>query len=245
MKINIIILAAGKGTRLEKLAEGKPKAMVLLNNKPFIEYAVKLAEKLKVKPIVVVGYKKDQIIKYLKNRAKYVIQYQQFGTGHAVKSASKLLKGKKGITLVYFADMPLWSLKTARKIIHTFRKARPKITITSAKIPDSFNYGRTIRDKFGKVIKIVETKDCSKQELKVREMHASFYAFDNFWLFNNIGKLKKLNKQGEYYLTDTVGLAISQGEAVEGIICDKSQEALGINTSEDLKKVTALLSSRT
>lgn len=242
--LNIIILAAGRGKRLGNLSKNKPKAMINLLGKPLIEYSVSLAESLKVKPIIVVGYKKEMIINYLKNRAQYVEQKELLGTGHAVMSATKILKNKSGITLVYFADNPLWSLKTAKKVIDTFVKNKLTMVITSAKISADFMYGRVIRNKQGKVKAIVEAKDCNSDQLEIKEMHSSFYAFDNEWLFDNLPKIKSQNIQKEYYLTDTLGLAVKQGKKVEGIWAYKKEEAYGINTTEDLKKVEKYLQNK-
>ncbi len=242
--LNIIILAAGRGKRLGNLSKNKPKAMINLLGKPLIEYSVSLAESLKAKPIIVVGYKKEMIIDYLKNRAQYVEQKELLGTGHAVMAASKILKNKSGITLVYFADNPLWSLKTAKKVIKTFIDQKLTMIVTSAKISADFMYGRVIRDNKNQVKAIIEAKDCNQKQLKINEMHSSFYAFDNKWLFANLAKIKNQNVQKEYYLTDTLGLAVSQNKKVEGIWAYKKEEAYGINTTEDLKKVEKYLQNK-
>lgn len=240
MKNNIfgIILAAGKGTRIDNKSIGDylPKVMLKLGEKPLIYYSIKAIKKAGIsKPILIVGYKKEKVINFLGPQLTYIEQKEQLGTGHAVKVAAPILKGKKGTTVVIYGDMPFWKPETIQKAIQIQRDLEAKVVLTSAKVPESFMFGRVVRDSNGQVKKIIEAKDCSKREYKIKEMNASLYAFDNEWLFNNLGKIKNNNVKREYYLTDIVGIAIEQGKRVEAIWANSWKEALGVNTLDELK----------
>ena len=234
--VNAVILAAGKGTRMPKAEI--PKVLYELDNKPMIEYIVDNLISIGIKkPIVVVGYQAEKIKKFLGGRAQYALQKEQLGTGHATKAAEGLLKGKKGTALVIYGDMPLWSEETYKSLIKKQIKDKAEVVMTSIELPKEYAYGRVIRDREGKISGVIEEKDCSPEELRVKEKNAGLYAFDNVWLFENLVRLQSNNVQHEYYLTDMIGLAVNQGKKVETVWAKNPEEGMGVNTLEDYKAV--------
>jgi bifunctional UDP-N-acetylglucosamine pyrophosphorylase / glucosamine-1-phosphate N-acetyltransferase len=240
MSFRIIILAGGKGARMN--CEDLPKVLVQVNAQPMIEYAVAISEALGVKPIVVTGFKKELIDDYLGERVDYVFQEEQLGTGHAVLMVKDLLKEFSGQVLVMYGDHPLIKRETLEKLIENHKDP---ITIMTTTVEDYDDWRDCLRG-FGKIIKkdqlitaIREVKDCNDQELEIKELNPGYYCFDSQWLWANIDKLKNENSQSEYYLTDLIDLAVSQGYSINSVEIEPV-ECLGVNTLEQLKKVEEL-----
>lgn len=245
MKITGIILAAGKGTRMND--DSKPKVMFDLNGKPLVDYCIENLRNSGVNDItLVVGYKQDVIRKYFGDSINYAEQKELLGTGHAVMSAKAEVEGTSDAVLVRYGDMPLYTDETLKRLINIFKKEKPTIAMLSVIFEDPvyWAYGRIIRNEGGDVEEIIEQKDCNKGQLKIKECNPGFYMFDAKWLWSNIEKLKTNNAQGEYYLTDMIGLAKSQGKKVVGIPVTSSDEALGINTPEQLQKAEGIVQNR-
>lgn len=245
-KYAAIVLAAGKGTRMnEGIASPIPKVMFEIAGKPIIHYTVENIKKSGVEDIaLVVGYKKELIEEYLKDEVEYVVQEKQLGTGHAVMMAKELLAGKSEAVIVCYGDMPLVKPETIKKLISTFESDNPAIAMISAISEDPFGYGRIVRDLSGEVSGIKEHKDCSKDELKIKEWNPGFYIFNSEWLWSNINKLESDNAQNEYYLTDLIKIAKEQGEKIIAVPVSEESEALGINSQDQLKEAETILESR-
>jgi bifunctional UDP-N-acetylglucosamine pyrophosphorylase/glucosamine-1-phosphate N-acetyltransferase len=240
-KVQIIILAAGKGTRMK--SEG-PKALTLFKNKPFLEHILETIETLRLpaKPIIVVGYKKEQILEVIGDAYTYAHQDEQLGTGHAVMSAKQTVDPKSTTIVVISADQPLISKETILKIITTHLEEKPVITLAIAALPDFMDwrrgmerFGRIIRDKNGELKNMVEYKDATDEEKDITEVNAAVYAFDSAWLWNNIHKLNRENVQGEYYITDLIRLACNQGEKIKTVPVANLLEMLQPNSKEELE----------
>jgi len=242
-----IILAAGKGTRIDAKdgTESIPKVMIKLGGKPLAYYCVKTIQKAGItKPILVVGYQKEKVERFFGSQVDYIEQKEQLGTGHAVAAAAKKLAGKDGVTVVMYGDMPFFKPETIKKVIAQQIKTQAPVVITIADVPEQFMFGRVVRDRSGKIAKIVEAKDCSPEEYQIKETNVSLYAFDNQWLFENLPKLKNQNVKKEYYLTDLIEIVIGQGLSVEGITTLRWQESLGINTWKDYQAAEKELKRR-
>jgi len=239
---NVIILAAGKGTRMKS---DLPKVMQELKNKPLIEYVVATVESLYIKPVIVVS--DDGIVKnYLVDRAEYVIQSERLGTGHAVMQAEDLLKNKDGAVVVLYGDMPFIKAESIENLVKIHNENNSKISLMTVRVPnfeseykDFYDFGRIVRDDNGEVKKIVELKDASEEERGIKELNTSYFCFDNEWLWGNIKKLKNENASEEYYLTDLLGLAIVNGDKVSTIEI-LPEEAVGVNTKDHLEKINIL-----
>ncbi len=235
----IVILAAGKGTRM---GSELPKVLVPLNGKPMIHYLMEsvLAAEPKLKPIVVVSPDNREIISRALSdyQVNYAIQEQQLGTGHAVASARELVDIKAKNILVLYGDHPF--LKT--NSIKSFLELSPEaLTIMPTLLPDFtgwhhnfYGWGRIVRNEAGEVEAIVELKDASDEEKLITEVNPGFMCFNKDWLFKNIDKLKDDNKAHEFYLTDMVKIAFEEKFKVETIIIEP-QEAMGINSPDELK----------
>ena len=240
-KIKIIILAAGKSARMKM---DEPKALAMLKNKPFLRHILDTIKKLDsgIKPIIVVGHKKERIKEVLGNEHIYAEQSEQLGTGHAVMSARKAINDNPEIILVISADQPLISKETIESIISVHAEKNPTMTIATVLVPD-FEDWRTGLNHFGRIIrgtdnlvkKIVEFKDASDEEKKIKELNLALYAFDAEWLWGNINKIKNKNAQAEYYLTDLIKMACDQQKKIEAMPVANIIEALQPNSKEELE----------
>ncbi|OIO29633.1 hypothetical protein COX93_00975 [Candidatus Nomurabacteria bacterium CG_4_10_14_0_2_um_filter_30_12] len=235
--IKILILAAGKGKRMQS---DLPKVLIELNGKPIIKYILKSIKKaFNQKPIAIIGHKAGLVESKLKDFCSYVIQKEQLGTGHAVLCTKKECKDARHI-IVLSGDQPLISPKTLKNLLKKHLKEKTKITFTTTEVSD-FNdwrkafiaFGRIIR-KNGEITGICEYRDASEKEKLIREVNAGSYVFDAKWLWENLEKIKNNNIQNEYYLTDLLHLASKEKEKVEAIQIE-SHEALGANTKEELE----------
>lgn len=246
-KIICIILAAGKGTRMnEGEASPIPKVMFEANGKPIIHYAVEAIERAGIEKIIlVVGYKKEMVMDYFDGNVEYAVQEEQLGTGHAVMMA-KEKAGKAEAVIVFYGDHALYRPESINKLIETYEKEKPTIAMLSVVFedPEFWAFGRIIRNPNGEVQEIVEQKDCTPEQLKIKESNPGFYIFDAKWLWENINKLKTENVQKEYYLTDIIGIAKEQGKRIIAIPVPEYTEALGINTPEHLAEAEGILKKR-
>ncbi|HEV7702271.1 MAG TPA: NTP transferase domain-containing protein [Candidatus Paceibacterota bacterium] len=248
-KIQIIILAGGKGVRMK--SEG-PKALTLLQGKPFLLYILDTLKKLdrKIKPIIVVGYKKEQIVDTLGAEYTYAEQREQLGTGHAVLVArEQAQKNPHQMVLILSADQPLVSKETLENIIATHTKNRLAITLGTAVVPDYkewraglySNFGRVVREQNGQVKQLVEFKNATDEEKHIKEVNPALYMFDAAWLWSNIDKIEIDPTRNEYKLTDLIHIAFSQGKTIEAVPITNLIEALQPNSKEELEVLEKLV----
>ena len=232
MGLSIVLLAAGEGKRMKT---DKPKPLVHLADHPLIQYSLDTAKTLKPERIVLVtGYKKDEVKKYVlsNNPGDFVFceQKERLGTGHAVKQAAPYLPDT-GKTLVLYADVPLVSAKSLRKLIKSSN--RKKLSILTSKVTDPRWYGRIIRDEAESPIAIREEADASNSEKNINEIFTGIMIADNEFLKKGLKGLLRNNKAGEYYLTDLVDYA-SKRQLKIGSTQTKEKEILGANNKEEL-----------
>ena len=232
MGLSIVLLAAGEGKRMKT---DKPKPLVNLADHPLIQYSLDTAQELKPeRMILVTGYKKDEVKKYVlsKNAGDYIFceQKERLGTGHAVKQASPYLPDM-GKTLVLYADVPLVSSKSLRKLIKSSN--RKKLSILTAKVDDPKWYGRIIRDENEDPIAIREEADASSDEKNISEIFTGIMIAENEFLKKGLKGLLRNNKAGEYYLTDLVDYA-SKRQLKIGSTKTDEKEILGANNKEEL-----------
>ncbi len=246
-KIQIIILAAGKGTRMKT---DEPKALALLKGKPFLQHILETIKKLNTgtEPIIVVGYKKERIKEILGENYMYAEQHEQLGTGHAVMSAQSSIKKEHNIVLIISTDQPVVSKETLEHIISEHKKEKPIITIGTVTVPDFKDwrvglnhFGRIIRDNDNLVKGIIEFKDASEEEKNIKELNPALYAFDAKWLWENIDKLKNENMQKEYYIGDLLKIAFNQNKKINAIPITNIIEALQPNSKEELEMLENLI----
>jgi bifunctional UDP-N-acetylglucosamine pyrophosphorylase/glucosamine-1-phosphate N-acetyltransferase len=245
-KFAAVILAAGKGTRMnEGKASPIPKVMFQVKGKPIIRYSVDLIKKAGIERVVlVVGYKKELVMDYFGDEVEYAVQTEQLGTGHAAMMAEEKLKGQTESVIIFYGDNPFFKPETVKKLIRLYEKEMPTIAMLSVifENPEFWAFGRIIRDENKEVAAIVEQKDCSAKQLKIKENNPGFYIINANWFFENSSRIEKKNTQKEYYLTDIVEIARKQGKRIIAIPVSEESEALGINTPEQLKEAEKILS---
>ena len=236
-----LILAAGKGTRMESEL---PKVLHRCAGKPMVCHVIEAAREAGADRVVVIaGYKSEEVHAELGDSVLYAEQTEQLGTGHAVLCAKDQLEAQ-GCTMILCGDTPLITARTLRQLAEAHEKAGNGVTVLSAILEDPKGYGRIIRDKDGHFLRITEDKDCSPEEKEVREINAGMYLFDTAMLRDSLDKLTNDNAQGEYYLTDTIELIKAAGGQVDAMPVDDVTEILGVNTKEQLKTAEELMLQR-
>lgn len=245
---DIIVLAGGKGSRMK---HHLPKVMVELDGRPLIDYVVSAVESSGVthKPIVVISPAGQSIRDELGDRAQYVVQAEQLGTGHAARCALPEVVPEAKQVIVLYGDQPLIRPQTIREISETHTTSNGPLTMMTITVPNYeglyeslYDFGRIVRDTGGQIRKIVEMKDASPEEQQLRELNPSIFCFDRPWLMQAIERLTPHNAQHELYLTDLVEFAMAEGHAPSSVDLPPEQ-AIGINTPEQLRVAETLLYS--
>ena len=241
MKITAVILAAGQGTRMRSAL---PKVLHPLLGRPLVLYSLEAAtQATQSLPVLVVGHAAEQVQNATGEAARYALQEPQLGTAHAVMQAEPLLRGQSDLVLVTAADMPLLTVETLQELIQTHINHPGPITLLSALADETSDFGRVVRLPDGSVQAVVEVAQATPEQLAIREVNTSIYCFDAAWLWNALRRIP-LSPKGEFYLTDTVGLATSEGMSVGALVVRDSQEAIGINTRQHLAQAEAALRQR-
>ncbi len=234
-----IILAAGKGTRMKS---GLPKVLHKICGQPMIHYSLETLKKLNLKIVIVVGYKKEKIVEACGDKYIYAEQKEQLGTAHAVISAkSKIPKEVKTVLILNGDDSAFYRPQTLQKLIDIHLKNKNTITLLSLNLDDPEGFGRIKKDSSGKILGIVEEKNASQEEKKIKEINLGTYCFDANFLWNNLSKISKNKISGEYYLTDLITLAISQNKKIQTVLLENPKEWIGINTPEQLAKANQIM----
>ena len=241
MGMKAIVLAAGKGTRLQTENCDLPKVLRTALGKPLLAYVLEGLRFLEREDIVIVaGYKRDMVEKAFAGYP-FAVQAEQLGTGHAVACAAAALADYEGPVLVCCGDMPLMREETYRTMFATHEKEGNVCTILAAVCQDDLPYGRILRRADGTFDRVVEDKDCTAEQKKIRELNAGVYVFDAKKLFAALGQLKNDNAQGEYYLTDVPAILQAEGGRVGVCAACTADEMLGVNTPAQLAQVEAYL----
>ncbi len=227
MNIMAIVLAGGQGKRMKSKLY---KVLHPVCGKPLVGHVLDTLEHVQTnRTVVVVGHGAEAVRSYVGDRAEFVLQEQQLGTGHAVLQAKRLLADQDGVTIVICGDTPLVTEQSLREMIRVHREEQAAATLLTAWFDNPRGYGRVIRDENGGVARIVEQKDCTPQEREVKEINAGTYCFDNRKLFQALDKVTNDNAQQEYYLTDVIGILRQQGEKVAAYRTEDQGEAVGVN----------------
>ncbi len=237
-----VILAAGKGTRMQSKLY---KVLHKVCDRTMVELVLDSLNNLEMQEVItVVGHGAERVKEVLGDRTKFVLQAEQLGTAHAVKVAKDELKDKEGTTIVMYGDTPLIRPETINSMLDHHENTNAKATVLTAIADDPFAYGRIIRDVNGKLVKIVEEKDATEQEKKIKEINSGIYCFDNKLLFEMLEKVKNDNKQGEYYLPDVLGLIREQKEIIETYLCEDFDETFGVNDRVALAYAESVMRNR-
>lgn len=239
--LNVIILAAGDSIRMQS---DTPKVLHPLGGRPLIEYSVRLADVLaQTLPVVVIGRGAQAVRDQLSGRARYVEQQQRLGTGHAVLQARELLAGQPGMVAVFYGDMPLLTVETMQRLLRLHADGNSVLSMLTFESSTPRGFGRIVRSASGDVHAIVEEVDCTPEQRLISELNPGLYCFEAGWLWQNIDAIP-VSPKGEYYLTDLIGMAVSQERRVAAVKVDDATEMLGINTREHLAEAEAVLRGR-
>jgi bifunctional UDP-N-acetylglucosamine pyrophosphorylase/glucosamine-1-phosphate N-acetyltransferase len=260
MQPNILIMAAGLGTRMKS---GRAKVLHTLAGRPLISHVVRSA--LELRPnclIVVVGHQADEVRAAVEReieratkrlgpdaewhpRVEFALQAEQRGTGHAVMAARDLIKELEGCLVVLYGDMPMVHPQTISDLVQAHTSGRSVATAVTVKLDDPTGYGRIIRNFHRELVSVIEEKDATDQQRAIKEINSGLYCFDIVPLLGIMDRLTTLNKQGEYYLTDTLGHFTSIGYRVGTYQLAHPEELLGVNNRVELARLEARVRQET
>ncbi len=251
-----VVLAAGKGTRMRSAL---PKVLHPLTGVPLLAHVLKAVEAIPAspafapqvatttshRPIVVLGYGAEQVIATFGERCIYAMQEEQLGTGHAVLAAREAVEALDPLpqtVLVCYGDTPLISSAILARVLVEHLARRATVTFLTAITDQPSDFGRVVRGTGGQVCEIIELKRATEEQREIREINSGVYCFDRAWLWPTLQKLPR-NAAGEYYLTDLVGIASSQGHLI-ATVSGSFDETIGINDRVQLAAVEQLLRRR-
>jgi bifunctional UDP-N-acetylglucosamine pyrophosphorylase / glucosamine-1-phosphate N-acetyltransferase len=233
-QVTAVILAAGEGKRMRSR---QPKVLHPLCGRPLIAFPLRTARTLADRIVLVVGPNAEEVVVVAGADVRSVVQKERLGSGHAVQQARA--ECGEGTILVLPGDMPLLSAETIGRLVEHHRKSRAAATVLTAIVPAPHGYGRVIRQR-GRVKKIVEERDATAAEKKVAEINTSVYCFTAARLWPALDKVRPNNDQGEYYLTDVIGILARAGAKVEAVVAADPAEASGVNDRKQLAAVAAV-----
>lgn len=242
--LEVVILAAGLGTRMKSATV---KVLHRAAGRPIIDYVLDLAGEVSDRPpVVVVGHQREAVEKSIGVRARFAVQEQQLGTGHAVMQALPMLQQDAATTrvLILSGDVPLTRPETLRRLSEEHDREGNALTLLTMILDEPAMYGRIVRDANGAVVRIVEARDANEEEKSIREVNAGIYLFDAPALVANLRNLSTDNAQGEYYLTDLIAMIRNSGKRVGAVVAANPVEALGVNSRNELAVVEAEIQSR-
>jgi bifunctional UDP-N-acetylglucosamine pyrophosphorylase / glucosamine-1-phosphate N-acetyltransferase len=238
--LHVVVLAAGKGTRMKSAL---PKVLHRAAGLPLIDHVLRAASALTPASIViVVGHEAAQLTDALRIRLglAFAVQEPQLGTGHALLQAESHLAGASGTVVLLSGDVPLLRAESLAALVRRHQERRAAATVLTAVVPSPAGYGRIVRGA-GRIERIVEHKDASPAERELGEINSGVYAFDIGPLFAALREIGSSNAQGEYYLPDLVRIYRARGLTVETVTLDDWREILGVNSRKELADVGAIL----
>ncbi len=243
----VIILAAGKGKRM---GADVPKPLVPIAGRPMIAHLLDsvIASGVDVLPIVVVAPDSQGLFAdALHELCAFAVQTEQLGTGHAVMSAKEAV-GDAGRVVILYGDHPFIPASTLRELVALHDKLPNAVAMLTSTVPDFTGryegfrgWGRIIRDPSGKVVALREAKDCTDDELAIREVNPGIYVFPSAWMWEQLPRLGNANASGEYYLTDLFTMAFAEGMQVVTADADPLH-VMGVNTPEELQSAEEVFS---
>lgn len=234
-----IVMAAGKGTRMESEL---PKVLVPACGRPMIEYVLDTLDAAGIdKSVVVVGYRADDVREALKHRSNvaFADQTEQLGTGHAVMMCREHLDAHEGAVLVVTGDSPMIQVDSVNALLDLYKNDKPACILGTLHSDDPTGLGRIVRNDQGDFTGIVEHKDATPEQLQITEVNMSTYVFDCAELRPTLDKLTNDNKQEEYYITDCPGILRDEGKDVRALPVLKPCESLSVNNMAHLAVVEA------
>ena len=237
-----VILAAGMGTRMKS---EMPKVIHKVCGKPLAKWVIDASKDAGADAVLTItGHKSDMVRETIGNACEYALQAEQKGTGHAVMQAADFIKAHKGNVVILNGDTPLITAETITKAIEYHTSEGNFATVITAVLDDATGYGRIVRGADGGVLKIVEHKDATDEERKINEINSGMYVFESDALSSALSRLTPNNAQGEYYLTDTLEILLSDGKKVGAYAISDNDEIRGINDRVQLSEAEAIMQKR-
>ncbi|MFO7910961.1 MAG: NTP transferase domain-containing protein [Desulfotignum sp.] len=240
-KLGVIILAAGKGTRMKS---DLPKVLHKVAGKSMVSYVIACAMHLTRDHIhVVVGHQARKVRREVSAgfEVDFCVQQQLLGTGDAVKSALPHLAAHIQDVLVLCGDVPLIQPGTLMDMVQTHQSCGAAVTVLATDLENPFGYGRIIQDQEGKMLAIREEADASDAEKKIARVNTGIYCFNRHFLSRAVDLLRPDNRQGEYYLTDVVDIGVKNKEEIAVKVLADHRQVMGINTLDELEKAQNLI----
>lgn len=242
MNLAAVILAAGKGTRMNS---GLPKVLHPLCGDAMLSWVVDAVQEAGVQKLVVVaGFGAEQVSSVVADQAQIALQTEQLGTAHALAQAGPQLKDFTGCILVLCGDTPLIRAETLAELIERHHVLNSAATVLTTELEDPTGYGRLIRNEQGQPLKIVEQKDATVEESLVHEVNTGIYCFEAAGLFAALEQVSSTNAQGEYYLTDIIDVYAQSGLPVNAVLLKDPLEVSGINDRVQLAEAEKHLRRR-
>ncbi len=240
-KTSIIILAAGKGTRMKS---EKPKVLHSVCGKAVIDYVVETAKAIGSDIYVVLGHQSFVVRRHLTSGVVSVVQKKLLGTADAIKAVKPYLLRSIGNVVILSGDAPLFKKKTIRRLVTAHKKIEAACTFLTAVMDEPEGYGRVIRDQSKNVISICEEKDVTRDQKFINEINVGVYCFNIQDLLEGLKRISINKKKKEYYLTDIVHILVQKKKVVKGVLLKDASEGLGINTRKDLAMANQILQKR-
>jgi len=231
--LGVIILAAGLGKRMRS---EQAKVLHLLAGKPLLSRVMTAIQPLQPdRLVVVVGHKADEVQRICgQPGSRFAVQREQRGTGDAVRAAQGHFAGFQGNILITCGDTPLLTTETLVRFLDTHCMRNATLSVLTVELEDAGHYGRIIRSRNGQIVKIVEARDASAEERVGREINTGIYCVEAAFLFSALERLRPVNAQGEYYLTDIVAQAVAAGLQTQAVLTIDPHEVEGVNSREEL-----------
>jgi len=240
--VDAVVLAAGKGTRMKS---DLPKVLHKIAAKSLLEHVLDTVRLVGIDhTVVVVGHEAALVQETCGGPGlDFVLQEPQLGTGHAVQMAVPALR-QGGYTVVLAGDVPLLRAATLEKLVAGTVQSGAAAVVLTCVVPDAGAYGRIVKNAAGQVQKIVEARDATDEELAIGEYNTGVFCFRTDQLVEALASLTTDNKQGEYYLTDTVAYLVLRNRTVATVVTTDPDEVVGINTVAELGAAEAILARR-
>jgi bifunctional UDP-N-acetylglucosamine pyrophosphorylase/glucosamine-1-phosphate N-acetyltransferase len=242
MRVTAVLLAAGQGTRMKS---NLPKVLHSLAGKPMLWHTLQAVKQATTeKPVVIIGHGADEVSRFVGEEAFCVLQEPQLGTGHAVMQAETVLKDNTDYVIIIHADMPLLRGETFQQLIETQKQNSGPISMLTVIAEDPRGFGRIVRKADSTVLAIVEEHVATPEQREIKELNVGAYCFSAEWLWDALGRLQKNPQKGEYYLTDTIELAVKENLPVQAFVCNGLLETIGVNTRVHLAEAEAAMRQR-
>jgi bifunctional UDP-N-acetylglucosamine pyrophosphorylase / glucosamine-1-phosphate N-acetyltransferase len=238
--VHIVILAAGQGTRMKSAL---PKVLHPVAGRPMIDHVLLTAASASPSSVtMVVGHQAETLQGRLRDRQglNFALQQPQQGTAHALQQAEPFLAGRTGTLVLLSGDVPLLTPSTLTRLLEAHHGAGAAATVVTALVERPYGYGRVVRSA-GRITRIVEERDASPAQRKIREINSGIYAFDLAPLFDALRTIASKNAQGEYYLTDLIGIYRRRKLPVETLLVENPDEIRGVNSRTELAEVSAIV----